>query len=162
LTSFHKYAKILSYGRSRHFQPKIKYSSRKSYTPIEIWCTDLTILKITDYKKHYIHFLMDHFSKMILDYSVENSPNPKAIKNLLQETYLKHKSKTSITLVTDTGVEDVPTYNAIRPQISLQGNTPEETFEEKSLDINHYKTHLDNQKIVRITQNQQNRYKRFN
>jgi putative transposase len=48
--------------------------------------------------------------------------------------------------------EDVPVYNTIRPQLSLQGNTPEETFSGKSLDINHYKTHFDSQKTLRITQ----------
>jgi hypothetical protein len=141
---------------------------------------------------------------MALGYSVENSSSPKAIKNLLQQAYLKHKSKTTIILMTDAGVEnvnstiqdflnttnpdvkhliaqkdipfsnsrieafnkiikhqfllprnledrkqlinalaeDVPVYNTIRPQYSLQGNTPEETFSGKPLDINHYKTHF--------------------
>lgn len=216
LTTFYKYAKLLGFGKSRHLQPKIKYSSLKSYKPNEIWCADVTILKTTDDKKHYIHFLMDHYSKLILGYCVENSSSPKAIKNLLQEAYLKHKSETFITLVTDGGVEnvnntvqdflsttnpdikhliaqndipfsnssieafnkiikhqfllprnlenrkqlvnalaeDVPVYNRIRPQLSLQGNTPAETFSGKPLDINHYKTHFDNQKILRIIQNQ--------
>lgn len=183
---------------------------------------EVTILKTTDNKKHYIHFLMDHYSKMILGYSIENSSSPKAIKNLLQEAHLKHKNKTPITFVTDAGVEnvnttvqeflsstkldikhliaqkdtpfsnskieafnkiikhqfllprniedrkqlikalteDVHTYNTIRPQYSLQGNTPSETFSGKSLDINHYKTHFDGQKTLRITQNQQNRCNR--
>jgi len=164
---------------------------------------------------------MDHYSKMILGYSVENSSNPKAIKTLLQEAYLKHKKQDPITLVTDGGVEninntvqefltktnqdikhliaqkdipfsnskieafnkiikhqfllpknltnrqqlinalaeDVPTYNTIRPQLSLQSNTPEETFSGKPLNINLYKTHFDNQKSLRITQNLQNRCK---
>ena len=221
LTTFYKYSALLGYGKSRHLQSKIKYSSLRSYTPNEIWCADVTILKTADDKKHYIHFLMDHYSKMILGYSVENSSSPKAIKNLLQEAYLKHKNKDLITLVTDAGVENVnstvqeflsttnpdikhliaqkdipfsnssieafnkiikhqfllprnledrkqldaalainvPTYNSIRPQLSLQGNTPEETFSGKPLDINFYKTNFNNQKTLRITQNQQNRCK---
>ena len=221
LTTFYKYSKLLGYDKSRHLQPKIKYSSLKSYKPNEIWCADVTILKTADDKKHYIHFLMDHYSKMILGYSVENSSSPKTIKNLLQEAYLKHKNKDSITLVTDGGVEnvnntvqefltstnpdikhliaqkdihfsnsrieafnkiikhqfllpqklanrkqlenalamDVQTYNNIRPQLSLQRNTPEQTFSGKSMDINHYKTHFDNQKIVRTELNQQNKCK---
>ncbi len=61
-------------------------------------------MKTTDNKKHCIHFLIDHYSKMILVYSIENSSSPKAIKNLLQEAHLKHKNKTPITLVTDAGV----------------------------------------------------------
>ncbi|MBA0882469.1 DDE-type integrase/transposase/recombinase [Flavobacterium undicola] len=58
-------------------------------------------------KKHYIHFLIDHYSKIILGYSIENSSSPKAIKNLLQEAYLEHKNKDVISLVTDDGVENV-------------------------------------------------------
>jgi len=221
LTTFYKYSTLLGYGKSRHLQPTIKYSSLASYKPNEIWCADVTILKTADNKKHYIHFLMDHYSKMILGYSIENSSSPKAIKKLLQEAYLKHKNKDTITLVTDGGVEnvnttvkeflattdqnikhliaqkdipfsnsrieafnkiikhqfllprivenrkqlinalakDLTTYNTIRPQLSLQGNTPAETFSGKPMDINHYKTHFDNQKTVRITQNQQYRCK---
>ena len=224
LTTFYKYSKLLGYSKSRHLQPKIKYSSLTSYKPNEIWCADVTILKTADGKKHYIHFLMDHYSKMILGYSVENSSSPKAIKTLLHEAHLKHKSKDPITLVTDGGVEnvnttvkdflettdqdikhliaqkdipfsnsrieafnkiikhqfllplylenrkqlinalaeDISTYNTIRPQLSLQGNTPEETFEGKPMDMNHYKTHFESQKILRITQNQQNRCKGCN
>ena len=46
------------------------------------------------------------------------------------------------------------TYNTIRPQLSLQGNTPAETFAGKSIKI--YKTHFDEQKTLRVIQNQQN------
>lgn len=53
--------------------------------------------------------------------------------------------------------EDVPTYNTIRPQLSLQGNTPKETFEGKTMDTRHYKTHFSEQKRQRMKQNQQNR-----
>ena len=53
--------------------------------------------------------------------------------------------------------EDVPTYNTIRPQYSLQGNTTEEMLSGNPFEINHYKTSFDNQKILRITLNQQNR-----
>lgn len=107
LTTFYKYSNLLDYGKSRYLQPKIKYSSLTSYRPNEIWCADVTILKTTDDKKHYIYFLMDHFFKMILGFSVENSSSSKAIKNLLQEAYFKHKNKDPITLVTDAGVENV-------------------------------------------------------
>jgi putative transposase len=221
LTSWYKYSKLLGYNSTRHLHPKIKYSSLTSYNPNEIWCADVTILKTQDGKKHYIHFLMDHYSKKILGYRVENSSKPNAIKILLQEAYLKHKNKEPITFVTDAGVEninttvkeflittdqnikhliaqrdipfsnskieafnkiikhqfllpqhlqnrkqldlalqnDVITYNSIRPQLSLKGNTPSETFSGKTLDINHYKTHFNSQKTLRITKNQQNRCK---
>ena len=221
LTSWYKYTKLLGYTASRHLQPKKIYSSLTSFRPNEIWCADVTILKTADEKKHYIHFLMDHYSKMILGYSVENRSSPKAIKNLLKDAYLKNKNNKPITFVTDAGVEnvnttvqeflnttdqdikhliaqkdipfsnskieafnkiikhqfllprnlenrkqlihalaeDVPTYNTIRPQFSLEGNTPTETFEGKIIDLKSYKTHFEEQKRWRVMLNQQNKCK---
>jgi putative transposase len=107
LTTWYKYSKLLGYTAWRHLQPKKIYSSLTSFRPNEIWCADVTILKTADDKKHYIHFLMDHYSRMVLGYSVENSSSPKAIKNLLKEAYLKHKNNKPITFVTDAGVENI-------------------------------------------------------
>lgn len=53
-------------------------------------------------------------------------------------------------------VVDVLTYNTIRPQFSLQGNTPQETFLGKHIAIKSYKTHFPEHKIRRISENQQN------
>jgi putative transposase len=218
LATFYKYSKLLGHTSNRHLQPKIKYGSLTSYQPNQIWCADVTILKTLDNKKQYIHFLIDHYSKKILGYCVEDSSSPKAIKNLLQEAYLKYKNSKPIQLVTDGGTEnvnttvqnfldttnldiiqliaqkdipfsnsqmeainkimkhqfllpqqlenrkqlllalatDVLTYNTIRPQISLQGNTPDETFEGKTIAIMTYKTHFLEQKLLRTTNNQQN------
>jgi putative transposase len=83
LGTWYKYSKLLGYSKNRHLFPLKKYVSLTSFRPNEIWCADVTILKTTDNKKHYIHFLMDHYSKMIFGYSVENSSSPKPIKNLL-------------------------------------------------------------------------------
>ena len=52
---------------------------------------------------------------------------------------------------------DVLTYNTIRPQLSLQGNTPSETFSGKPITINVYKTHFHKHKTLRIAKNQQNK-----
>ncbi|MFV8343760.1 transposase [Flavobacterium sp. XS2P39] len=221
LTTWYKYSKLLGYGRTRHLHPKKRYGSLMSYRPNEIWCADVTILKTADDKKYYIHFLMDHYSKMILGYRIENSSSPKAIRDLLEQAYLKHKNKEPITFVTDGGVEnvnstvhdfldttsqdikhliaqkdipfsnskieafnkiikhqfllpqnltnreqletalvaDVLTYNTIRPQLSLQGNTPQETFLGKLVALKSYKTHFPEHKILRISENQQNNCK---
>lgn len=107
LTPFYKYLKLLEYDKSRHIQPKIKYTSLKSYKPNEIWYADVTILKTLDGKKHYIHFLMDYYFKMIIGYSVEESSSPKAIKYQLQKAYLKYKTRDTIKFVTDGGIENV-------------------------------------------------------
>lgn len=91
LATFYKYSKLLGYKSLRHLQQKSKYSSLKSFKPNEIWSADVTIVKTTDNQKHYIHFLMDHFSKKILGYKVEKSSKPHAIKELLQTAYYKYK-----------------------------------------------------------------------
>jgi hypothetical protein len=217
LTTWYKYSKLLGYS-TRHLHPKKRYGSLMSYGPNEIWCADVTILKTLDDKKHYIHFLMDHYSKMILGYNIENSSSPKVIRDLLEQAYLKHKNKEPITFVTDGGLEnvnstvqefltttgqdikhliaqkdipfsnskieafnkiikhqfllpqnltnreqletalvvDVLTYNTIRPQLSLQGNTPQETFLGKLMALKSYKIHFPEHKMLRISENQQN------
>jgi hypothetical protein len=51
---------------------------------------------------------------------------------------------------------DVLTYNMIRPQLSLQGNTAQENFSEKLRALKSYKTHFFEQKILIMSENQQN------
>ena len=205
LTTWYKYSKLLGYRKNRHLFPLKKYASLTSFRPNEICCADVTILKTADNKKHYIHFLMDHYSKMILGYCIENSSKPKAISHLLEQAYLNHKNKEPITFVTNAGVEnvnttvqeflnrtnqdikhliaqkdilfsnskieafnkiikhqfllpqnltyrekleaalivDVMTYYNLRPQLSLQGNTPAETYTGKTIDLKSYKTHFE-------------------
>jgi putative transposase len=109
LTTWYKYSKLLGYCQNRHLSPPKKYTSLTTFRYNEIWCADVTILKTADGKKHYIHFLMDHYSKMILGYSIVNSSRPKAIKDLLQQAYLKHKNEEPITFMTDAEVENVNT-----------------------------------------------------
>jgi hypothetical protein len=57
--------------------------------------------------------------------------------------------------------EDVPTYNTIRPQFSLEGNTPTETFKGKIIDLKSYKSHFEEQKRWRVMLNHQNKYKNY-
>ncbi|EOG6896817.1 transposase [Flavobacterium psychrophilum] len=222
LTTFYKYSKLLGYKLNRHLQQKKKYDPLVSTKPNEIWCADVTILKTLDGKKHYIHFLIDHYSKMVLGYQVCSSAKPKIIKSLLQKAFEKYSSKETIDFVTDGGVEnvnttvqnyvlstglkivhkiaqktipesnsmieafnkiikhqfllprhlenlrqlllaleqDVYTYNNIRPQQNLLGNTPAETFAGKPISSSNYKSHFLEEKILRITQNHLNRCKK--
>lgn len=75
LTTFYKYSKLLGFKSNRHLQLRTKYNSLKSYRPNEIWCADVTILKTADGVKHYIHFLMDHFSKSFWVLVLKKAPN---------------------------------------------------------------------------------------
>lgn len=52
---------------------------------------------------------MNHYSKKILGYTVENSSKPVAIGDLLKNAYEKYKTNLPIQFVTDAGVENVNT-----------------------------------------------------
>jgi hypothetical protein len=50
----------------------------------------------------------------------------------------------------------IHTYNNIRPQLALGGNTPNETFAGKTIALSCYKTHFADQKTIRTAQNKNN------
>jgi len=50
----------------------------------------------------------------------------------------------------------IPIYNTIRPQMSLAGNTPFETYNGTTIDLNQYKTHFIEHKANRLVQNAAN------
>ncbi len=178
---------------------------------------DVTIFKTADNIKHYIHFLIDHYSKMILGYRIEKSSSALAIKSLIQNACLEHQPE-KLQFLTDGGSENVnhivsdfinapdipikhiiaqrdvafsnsmigainkiikhqflhpkkiadgnqlinvmsdtvPIYNTVRPQMSLGGNTPEETFTGLSIDISKYTHNFKKQKQLRLVQNKKN------
>lgn len=96
---------MLGYN-NRHLRPKKNYKSLKTSKPNEIWCADVTVFKTLDGVKHYIHFLMDHYSKMILGFRIEKSSSAFAIKILLQEAYKKLAIDDDIIFLTDGGSEN--------------------------------------------------------
>lgn len=215
LSTWYKYCKLLGYGK-RHLQAKKIYDSLVTHKPNELWCADVTIFKTSDGVKHYIHFLIDHYSKKILSYKVEKSSSAKTIKELLQEAFIKYRPN-NLQFLTDAGTENVnntvssflnslvfpikhliaqkdvvfsnsmlealnkvikhqflhpkqigcesqllkvleisvPTYNNIRPQWSLGGNTPDETFDGVKIDFTRFSAHFAAHKALRIAQNKQ-------
>jgi len=217
ISTFYKYCRLLGY-KSRCSKKKSDfYSPVKTSNPNQLWCADVTIFKTSDGIKHYIHFLIDHYSKIILGYRVENSSSASAIKELLQNAYRKYKPE-KLSLLTDGGSENVNVtvsgfinspnisikhiiaqkdvafsnsmvealnktikhqflypleivyqkqlinildqtvliYNTIRPQMSLAGNTPQETFDGIPIDISQYTQGFKEQKQLRLIQNQRN------
>lgn len=167
----------------------------------------MTIFKTKDNVKHYIHFLIDHFSKYIIGYKVCKSPSAGTIKELLRTAYEMYKPE-KLQFLTDGGGENVntlvsnfinspdvpiehiiaqkdvvfsnsmvealnkvmkhqflfpkeitngirlrsildesvPIYNQIRPQMSLNGNTPEESFHGIPSNFDTYKANFVHQK----------------
>ncbi|MCK5677005.1 MAG: DDE-type integrase/transposase/recombinase [Flavobacteriaceae bacterium] len=106
LSTFYKYCRLLGFKEKRKRQKSDDYAPIKTIHPNELWCADVTIFKTADGVKHYIHFLMDHYSRMILGYTVEKSSNGQAIKRLLQNAYIKFKPQ-NVTFLTDGGTENV-------------------------------------------------------
>ena len=208
---------MLGFKNILHKKKSDDYAPIKTKLPNELWCADVTIFRTASGVKHYIHFLMDHYSKFILGYKIEKHSSGVAITNLLKETTLKYKPL-AIQFLTDGGSENVnsnvsgylnslpiktnhliaqkevvfsnsmiealnktikheflhpkqvntysevakalkeviPIYNTTRPQMSLAGNTPFETYHGKTIDLNQYKSHFLEHKTYRITQNTTN------
>ena len=217
ISTFYKYCRLLGFENLKNQSKSKFYNPLKTTKPNEVWCADVTIFKTGDAVKHYIHVLMDHYSKRVLGYSIQPSSSGKAIRELLHDAYYKYRPNNSIFL-TDAGSENVntevsallnswnncivhriaqrdvlfsnsmieafnkvlkhqflypkhlnsktqlikaldvviPTYNNIRPQWSLGGNTPDEIFNGKAIKFNTYKTLFKEQKVKRLIQNKKN------
>jgi putative transposase len=217
ISTFYKYCRLLGFKNRPKRKKSDDYDPVRTSKPNELWCADVTIFKTADNVKHYIHFLIDHYSKMILGYRIEKSSSALAIKSLIQNTCLDHQPK-KLQFLTDGGSENVnstvanfinsadipikhliaqkdvvfsnsmieainkiikhqflhhkeigdgnhltnimkeiiPIYNTVRPQMSLGGNTPEETFSGLSIDISRYTSNFNEQKALRRQLNKQN------
>lgn len=107
LTTFYKYCNLLGYKPRKKLTKKSDfYHPVITNRPHQLWCADVTIYKTANGTKHYIHILMDHYSKMILDYRIEKMCSARAITELLQNAYSVFKP-TTISFLTDGGAENV-------------------------------------------------------
>jgi len=106
LSTFYNYCNMLGFENLPKRKKSEDYKPIKTTRPNELWCADVTIFRTADGVKHYIHFLMDHYSKFILGFCVEKSSNANAIQFLLQEAYEKHKPQ-NLQFLTDAGSENV-------------------------------------------------------
>lgn len=106
ITTFYKYCRLLGF-KNRTFKRKSDdYQPLKTSKPNQVWCADVTIFKTPDKKKHHIHFLIDHYSKMILSHRIENSSSGIAIKSLIQNASEKYKPE-KLQFLTDGGTENI-------------------------------------------------------
>ena len=220
ISTFYKYCRLLGFSNRPRRKKPDNYNPVKTTRPNELWCADVTIFKTADNIKHYIHFLIDHYSKMILGYRIEKNASALAIKSLIQDAYLEHQLE-KLSFLTDGGSENINTtvanfinaahipikhiiaqkdvvfsnsmieainkiikhqflfpkeidkgnqlesimtdtiytYNTIRPQMSLGGYTPQETFDGLSIDISRFTHNFKKQKDLRIQRNRKNAFK---
>ena len=217
MTTFYKYCLLLGFKNRPRKRKSDAYNPVRTSKPNELWCADVTVFKTVDTTKHYIHFLMDHFSKYILAYKVCSKPSSGVVKELLDRAYQTHKPY-KLQFLTDGGSENVNTtvsnfinnpevpiehiiaqkdvifsnsmiealnkvikhqflfpknidnsnqlskilgqsveiYNEQRPQMSLGGNTPIETFNGSSIDISKYIQSFNAHKALRRQLNKKN------
>jgi putative transposase len=210
LNTFYKYAQLLGYASNRHIYKYPNYSPLITSKPNQFWCADVTILRLVDHSKIYIHLLIDHFSRKILDFKVDSSSKAKNITQMVRDAYQKlHDKPTDLVILTDDGTENkqlcyiletkhfiaqkdvcfsnsaiesvnkvlkhqfllplklqnsynfltkltqiIDCYNNLRPQLSLAGNTPNETYQGKTIDLSQYKEKFSLARAERIAQNQ--------
>lgn len=106
LSTFYKYSRLLGFYNLKTCKKANNYNSLQTSRPNQVWCADVTIFKTLDQTKHYIHILMDHNSRKILGYRIENNCSGKAVRSLLQDAYTKYKPKNTMFL-SDAGSENV-------------------------------------------------------
>jgi putative transposase len=108
ISTFYKYCSLLGFQNKPRRKKSDDYDPVVTSKPNELWCVDVTIFKTKDHVKHYIHLLIDHYSKMILGYKIKSSSSGIAIKQLLQTACLEYKPN-QIQLLSDGGSENVNT-----------------------------------------------------
>lgn len=106
LSTFYKYCRLLGFSKLKTYRKADYYNPYKTFKPNETWCADVTIFKTEDHIKHYIHILMDHYSKKIIGYRIENNSSGKAVRTLLRDAYETYKPEQTLFL-TDGGSENV-------------------------------------------------------
>ncbi|WP_431167670.1 DDE-type integrase/transposase/recombinase [Tenacibaculum halocynthiae] len=76
-----------------------------------------------------------------------------AINKIIKHQFLHHKEIPDKTRLETIFQETVSIYNTIRPQMSLDGNMPIQTFKGKPIDFSAYSQKFNTQKAIRISQN---------
>ncbi|WP_430412808.1 DDE-type integrase/transposase/recombinase [Kordia sp.] len=91
ISTFYKYCQLLGFKNRPRKRKSDDYMPVRTSKPNQLSCADVTIFKTKDHVKHYIHFLIDHFSKYIIGYKICKSPSSSAIKELLHNACKIHK-----------------------------------------------------------------------
>lgn len=103
--TFYKYVTLLGYSGVRHHAPKIKYTSLVTSKPNQVWCADVTKYKLPDGSLWSIHLLMDHFSRKVLGFKVDKTPQATSIFELIKKALIETKEPPEY-FMTDGGSEN--------------------------------------------------------
>ena len=86
-------------------KPKVGIRARK---PDEMWHIDMTLIRLLDGTKAYLHAVIDNYSRRILGWRIANSFDPGNTIAVLRDASKDSENKNDIpTVMTDAGVENV-------------------------------------------------------
>jgi putative transposase len=108
MATWYHYIRKLGIARPVLLKKKSFGTGIRARRPHEIWHADIMIMKTLDGIKSYIYFLLDNFSRMIINWRVEPRVSGKARLETIEEAYHKHIHDTGedVILVVDGGVEN--------------------------------------------------------
>lgn len=105
-STFYKYAKRLKGASERNKIGKPKREGIRAKATNEVWHIDISVARTLDGKKCYLYFLVDNYSRYIIDYKVSDlSSNKYIVGNMVVDAFKKVDPKT-VDLISDKGVEN--------------------------------------------------------
>ena len=119
--TLYKYANRLDIKRKFFRINRKKVIGIRASNPLQILHMDVTIFKPLDNTKVYIYFIVDNFSRAILNWKANIKYSSSIAMTVLEESISKHGIRSDSTLITDGGPEnhgEVSGFVADNPNIS--------------------------------------------
>ena len=104
--TWYKYANRLGIKRKFFRIKRKKVIGIRASRPLQILHMDVTIFKPLDNTKVYIYFIVDNFSRAILNWKASVEYSSSIAMTLLKESISKHGIRPDSTLITDGGPEN--------------------------------------------------------
>ncbi len=87
-STFYKYVKKLGIKRTKPKSRRKKHKiGLRASRPNQYWHADVTIFRTADGKKHYLYFIIDNYSRFILNWKVSTELSSEIRQQTIQEAY---------------------------------------------------------------------------
>ncbi len=108
LSTWYHYINKLGIAKPALLKKKAQGPGICAYRPHEIWHADIMVIKTLDGIKSYLYFLMDNYSRLIINWRAELKVSGKIRLETIEEAYHKYSPDSSedIILLVDGGVEN--------------------------------------------------------
>lgn len=101
-STWYNYAKKLNLIKKRAKNRRKKYSPGiKATNPNKVWQADVTIFKLNDGTKVYLYFIIDNYSRFILNWKVSFKLSAEIRKQTIEEAYHEHITHNNTSLEKD-------------------------------------------------------------